>query len=87
MSRRLCFKSPLIIIINPNLLLRTKLTKKSNLQLISLKKLFSQSTIYIIPFDLKKKHLFWIKKFILLKIYHTFEKNSIKKGLISTKLN
>ena len=39
------------IIINPNLLLITKLTIKSYLQLISLKKLFRQSTIYIIPFD------------------------------------
>ena len=36
---------------NPNLLLITKLTIKSYLQLISLKKLFSQNTIYIIPFD------------------------------------
>ena len=34
---------------NPNILLITKLTIKSYLQLISLKKLFSQSTIYIIP--------------------------------------
>ena len=32
-------------------LLLTKLTIKSYLQLISLKKLFCQSTIYIIPFD------------------------------------
>ena len=36
---------------NPNLLLITKLTIKSYLQLISLKKLFRQSTIYIIYFD------------------------------------
>ena len=34
---------------NPNILLITKLTIKSYLQLISLKKLFRQSTIYIIP--------------------------------------
>ena len=34
-----------------NLLLITKLTIKSYLQLISLKKLFRPSTIYIIPFD------------------------------------
>ena len=34
---------------NSNILLITKLTIKSYLQLISLKKLFSQSTIYIIP--------------------------------------
>ena len=34
---------------NPNILLITKLTIKSYFQLISLKKLFSQSTIYIIP--------------------------------------
>ena len=40
---------------NPNLLLITKLNIKSYLQLISLKKLFSQSTIYMIPFDFKKK--------------------------------
>ena len=40
----------IIIIINIIRLL-TKLTIKSYLQLISLKKLFSQSTIYIIPFD------------------------------------
>ena len=47
----------IIITKNPNLLLITKLTKKSYLQLISLKKLFSQSTIYIISFRLKKKTL------------------------------
>ena len=42
----------IIITKNPNLLLITKLTLKSYLQLISLKKLFSQSAIYIfIPFD------------------------------------
>ena len=41
----------IIITKNPNLLLITKLTIKSYLQLISVKKLFSQSTIYIIPFD------------------------------------
>ena len=39
---------------NPNLLLITKLTIKSYLQSISLKKLFRQSNTYIIPFDLKK---------------------------------
>ena len=51
---KLLFIIIIIIIIitkNPNLLLMTKLTIKSYLQLISLKKLFSQSTIYIIPFD------------------------------------
>ena len=47
---------------NPNLLLITKLTIKSYLQLISLKKLFSQSTIYIISFWLKKRHLISIEK-------------------------
>ena len=41
----------IIITKNPNLLLITKLTIKSYLQLISVKKLFSQSTIYITPFD------------------------------------
>ena len=41
----------IIITKNPNLLLITKLNIKSYLQLISVKKLFSQSTIYIIPFD------------------------------------
>ena len=41
----------IIKIINPNLLLITKLTIKSYLQLISLKELFRPSTIYIIPFD------------------------------------
>ena len=40
---------------NPNLLLITKLNIKSYLQLISLKKLFSQGTIYMIPFDFEKK--------------------------------
>ena len=40
---------------NPNLSLITKLNIKSCLQLISLKKLFSQSTTNMIPFDLKKK--------------------------------
>ena len=37
--------------LNPNLLLITKLTIKSYVQLISLKKLFRPSTFYIIPFD------------------------------------
>jgi len=41
----------IIIIIIIIILIITKLTIKSCLQLISLKKLFSQSTIYIIPFD------------------------------------
>ena len=41
----------IIITKNPNLLLITKLTIKSYLQLISVKKLSSQSTIYITPFD------------------------------------
>ena len=52
----------IIITKNPNLLLITKLTIKSYLQLISLKKLFSQSTIYIISFRLKKRHLISIEK-------------------------
>ena len=52
----------IIITKNPNLLLMTKLTIKSYLQLISLKKLFSQSTIYIISFRLKKRHLISIEK-------------------------
>ena len=73
----------IIITKNPNLLLITKLTIKSYLQLISLKKLFSQSTIYIISFRLKKRHLISIEKFIPLKIYHIiiWKKNSIKNGL------
>ena len=37
----------IIITKNPNLLLITKLTIKSYLQLISLKKLFSQNTYYL----------------------------------------
>ena len=49
---------------NPNLLLITKLTIKSYLQLISLNKLFCQSTIYIIPFDWKNhsiKNILYIR--------------------------
>ena len=41
----------IIIIITIIIIIVTKLTIKCYLQLISLKKLFSQSTIYIIPFD------------------------------------
>ena len=71
------------------MLLITKLTIKSYLQLIHLKKLFSQSTIYIIPFDWKKiRHLISIEKIHSIKIYHIFEKkNSGKKRFISSKLN
>ena len=53
----------IIITKNPNLLLITKLTIKSYLQLISLKKLFSQSTILHYSFWLRKKrHLISIEK-------------------------
>ena len=41
----------MIFIFKKHLLLIAKLTKQSYLQSISLKNLFSQSTIYIIPFD------------------------------------
>ena len=74
----------IIITKNPNLLLITKLTIKSYLQLISLKKLFSQNTYYLhYSFRLKKRHLISIEKFIPLKIYHIiiWKKNSIKNGL------
>ena len=73
---------------NPNLLLITKLNIKCYLQLISLKKLFSQSTIYMTPFDLKKKrHLISIEKIHSIKnISYIGGKNSIKKLFISTKL-
>ena len=53
----------IIITKNPNLLLITKLTIKSYLQLISLKKLFSQNTYYLhYSFRLKKRHLISIEK-------------------------
>ena len=53
----------------------TKLTIKSYLQLMSLKSQFRQSTIYIIPFDLKKKrHLISDEKNHSIKIYHIFGK-------------
>ena len=51
----------IIIIIIQIILLITKLTIKSYLKLISLKKLFSQSTIYN-SFWLKKRHLISIEK-------------------------
>ena len=51
----------IIIIIIQIILLITKLTIKSYLKLISLKKLFSQSTIYN-SFRLKKRHLISIEK-------------------------
>ena len=53
----------IIITKNPNLLLMTKLTIKSYLQLISVKKLFSQSTIILhYSFRLKKRHLISLEK-------------------------
>ena len=67
----------------------TKLNIKSYLQLISLKKLFSQSNIYMIPFDLKKqeRHLISIEKIHAIKnTAYIGKKNSIKKLFISTKL-
>ena len=70
---------------NPNLLLITKLNIKSYLQLISFKKLFSQSNI----FDLKKqeRHLISIEKIHFIKnIAYIGKKNSIKRLFISTKL-
>ena len=67
---------------NLNLWLITKLTIKSYLHLISLKKLFSQSTIYIIPFDLKKKwQLISIKKIHSIKnISYIQKKIQLKNG-------
>ena len=64
-------------------LLITKLTIKSHLQYISLKKLFSQNTIYN-SFRLKKKDLIAIEKIHSIKNIYTvcvFEKkNQFKKG-------
>ena len=64
-------------------LLITKLTTKSYLQFISLKKLYSQNTIYN-SFRLKKKkrHLISIEKIIPLKIYIFEKNNSIKKNMV-----
>ena len=49
----------------------TKLTIKSYLQFISLKKLFSQNTIYN-SFRLKKKHLISIEKIHSIKNMYTW---------------
>ena len=80
----------IIITKNPNLLLMTKLTIKSYLQLISLKKLFSQSTIYIISFRLKKRHLISIEKIHSIKniSYNYLEKKFSEKTVhFETKQN
>ena len=58
-------------------LLIAELTIKSYLQFISLKKLFSQNTIY-------SSFQFSLKKLVPLKMY-IFKKNSIKKRFIPTK--
>ena len=60
-------------------LLITKLTIKSYLQFISLKKLFSLNAIYN-SFQLNKDTSFSLKKFFPLKIYIYLKKNSIKKS-------
>ena len=65
----------IIIIIIQILLLITKLTIKSYLKLISLKKLFSQSTIYN-SFRLKKRRLISIEKI------HSIKNIRIRKKLL-----
>ena len=64
-----------MIIKNPNLLLTTKLTIKSFLQLISLRKLFSSSA--------KKRHLISIEKINSIRNIYTFERK--KKNKIQLK--
>ena len=66
---------------NPNLLLITKLTIKSYLQLISLKKTIQSKHYLHYSFRLKKKDTYFrLKKIIPIKIYHIFGKIRLQNG-------
>ena len=73
---------------NPNLLLLTKLTVKSYLQLTSLKN-YSVKALFKLLLSIKKKrHLISIEKIHFIKnISYIRKKKSIKKRFISTELN